>query len=421
MYRKMTALTLAGLAMHSSGALASDMFTFNAYGTVGVVHSDNDKGDFVSTVRQPNGAGHTESTSFNPDTKLAAQVQAKFFDQLSAIVQVVSQHQYDGTYTPEVEWANVKYSPIKDLDIRAGRIVLPVFLYSESRNVGYSNPWLRAPLEIYSINTITSNDGADLTYRHKFGRAKNTAQVFFGRAKVKIPGDAAMSAKPNWGLNDTFTIGDVTLRVGYVAQKVDLEGNSFDPIYNGLRNLGAGLSLMGNAAASAQAYSLIDKYSIKNIALKDYTAGINYDPGKWFVMAEGAITTGESIISDAKSWYVTGGYRLNKFTPYATYAYTKADVESEPGVSTAGLSGALLAGATQLNGAINTTITSAAAIQNTSSLGVRWDFHDHAALKLQYDHIDLGTNSRGRFASLQPGFELGGSTNLFSAAVDFVF
>ena len=421
MSRKLTLLALAGMAAHSSGASAADIFSFNAYGTIGVVHSSEDQADFVGTVFQPNGAGYTRSWDFGPDSKLAGQVQAKFDDKFSAILQVVSQHQYDSTYTPQVEWANIKYAITSDLDIRAGRIVLPVFLYSESRNVGYSNPWLRAPLEIYTLNSITSNDGGDVTYRFKLGRTSNTAQAFYGRSKAKLPGGAKITAKPNWGFNDTLTVNDLTLRVGYVSQTTDLETNSLDPIFSGLTALGNSLNTFGFQPAGAQALALVQKYSLDGISIKDYTAGISYDPGKWFVIAEGALTKGEGFLSDSKSWYVTGGYRVEKFTPYLTYASTKPDIDTESGISTTGLPGGLAAGATQLNAGINSTLTAFAASQTTASLGVRWDFIASAALKVQYDRIDLGANSGGRFTNQQPGFQTGGSADLISVAVDFVF
>lgn len=422
MSRNMTLLALAGLAAHSSGASAADMFSFNAYGTVGVVHSSEDQADFRGTVYQPKGAGYSNGWTFNPDTKLAAQVQGKLSDKFSVIVQLVSQYQYDGTYTPQVEWANVKYSITKDIDIRAGRIVLPVFLYSESRNVGYSNPWVRAPQEIYTINSITSNDGADITYRSKLSGVSNTAQVFYGRAKAKLPGDSDVSAKPNWGLNDTVTFDDVTLRVGYVSQNTELKTASLDPLFSGLTALGNGLNGFGFATAGAQALALVNTYSLKDVLIRNYTAGVSYDPGKWFVTAEGAISNLEGFFSNSKSWYVTGGYRITKFTPYLTLASTKADIVHEPGISTAGLpTGGFAEGAAGLNAGINAVQDQFAASQTTTSLGLRWDFISNAALKIQYDHISLGTNSGGRLYNQQPGFQPGGSANLISAAVDFVF
>jgi hypothetical protein len=54
-------------------------------------------------------------------------------------------------------------------------------------------------------------------------------------------------------------------------------------------------------------------------------------------------------------------------------------------------------------------------------VGVRWDFIRNAALKVQYQYLDLDDGSPGVLTNTQPGFEPGGSVNLFSAAIDFVF
>jgi len=55
------------------------------------------------------------------------------------------------------------------------------------------------------------------------------------------------------------------------------------------------------------------------------------------------------------------------------------------------------------------------------SLGVRWDFAPSRSLKLQYDHLDLDDGSRGILTNTQSGFEPGGTVNVFSVALDFLF
>ncbi|WP_457836158.1 hypothetical protein, partial [Staphylococcus aureus] len=77
--------------------------------TLGFAHSSDDKSDFVGDIFQPNGAGKTSRWSLNPDTRLGGQIDAIFNDQWSAVLQLVSKHQYDGTFRPMVEWANVKW------------------------------------------------------------------------------------------------------------------------------------------------------------------------------------------------------------------------------------------------------------------------------------------------------------------------
>ena len=54
-------------------------------------------------------------------------------------------------------------------------------------------------------------------------------------------------------------------------------------------------------------------------------------------------------------------------------------------------------------------------------LGARWDVRESVALKLEASHVESDTGSNGGLTNLQPGFRPGGSYNLVSASVDFVF
>jgi hypothetical protein len=76
--------------------------------------------------------------------------------------------------------------------------------------------------------------------------------------------------------------------------------------------------------------------------------------------------------------------------------------------------------ATGLNAALNATLAKQA-VQNTISVGSRWDVMKNIDLKMQYDHIDLGAGSAGTLVNVQPGFQGGGTVNLFSIAIDFVW
>ena len=54
-------------------------------------------------------------------------------------------------------------------------------------------------------------------------------------------------------------------------------------------------------------------------------------------------------------------------------------------------------------------------------MGLRWDFLRNLDLKVQADHTRLGADSFGTLINVQPGLRPGGTVNLFSAVVDFVF
>src|ERR1700689_4424534 len=137
-FQSLTALVLLTVCWHPVRAdvtnqdLLPSMFSLNGFGTLGVVHSSDNQADFVSNPAQPKGAGFTESWSATPDTKLGIQLNAALTDRLSAVVQVMSQYQYDGTFRPDLEWGNAKFLITPDLSVRGGRIAIPTFMVSDS-------------------------------------------------------------------------------------------------------------------------------------------------------------------------------------------------------------------------------------------------------------------------------------------------
>ncbi|RZL36161.1 MAG: hypothetical protein EOP35_11595 [Rubrivivax sp.] len=386
-------LIACGTLPHLALAQSMPEFKFSGFGTISAVHSNDRTSDFIGTLFQPNGAGHTSSTSLNPDTKLGGQVNAVFGDKLSAVLQVVTQHQYDNSYKPQVEWANIKYQLSPELSVRAGRIAAPSYLLSESRFVGYSYTWARPPVEAYGVLSITSNDGVDATWRSQVAGANNTLQGFVGKSSVKLAGGSTVKSKPSWGINDSVEIGSLTLRAGYNAFKLDLGVASVQPLL-------ATATKLGLAA-------IADKYKLNGMNLSAVSLGATYDPGDWFATAELVDLKGTGFLSDARAWYASAGYRIGTLTPYATYSTTKAGINAETGAG-------------PLNAAITSTLYAFNATQKTSSLGLRWDAMKSVALKAQYDHVTTGDLSNGRMRAYT-GFVKGKGVNLVTLAADFVF
>lgn len=413
--------TLAVLATNTAVAQSGPTFKFSGYGTIGAAHSSEDKADFVGSIFVPNGAGHTRSWSFNPDTRFGAQVAAQFNDKLSGVVQVLSQQQYDNSYTPQVEWANVKYQFTPSFSARLGRIAAPSYLLSESRFVGYASPWLRAPQEVYSVLSITSNDGVDATYRSQIGGANNTVQAFYGKSTAKLP-TGKVKSTASWGINDSVEIGSLTLRAGYNSYTIDIQIGLVDQLLGGLKQFAAGAAAVpvpAFQAAGAQALALADKYRASDMALKAIALGASYDPGDWFVMSEFVDFKGVGLLSDSRSWYLSGGYRFGSWTPYATYASTKAKIKPEGAINTTGAT-PLAAGAAALVGGLNTSLYNFTPTQNTFSVGLRWDAMTNVAVKAQYDRIKPGEQSHGRLKTFT-GLEASRNVDVVSLAVDFVF
>ncbi|MBP9145934.1 MAG: porin [Thermoanaerobaculia bacterium] len=382
-------------------------FEFDGYATLGVVHSDEDRADFLGSLILESGAGFSQSWSPEVDSRVGAQLTATFTPRLSALVQVLAEQQADGEYTPHVEWMNLKYQVTPDASVRIGRIVVPTFMVSDYRKVGYVNVWIRPPNEVYALVPLTANDGVDASYRLLAGGFAHTFQASVGQSDLELQDGGTAKARNSWGFTATTERGAWTGRLAY--QRTDLYIDSYNTLFDIFRQFGP------------EGEAIADKYDADGGPFEFVGAGVQYDPIDWFVMAEVGNAHGHSAVGDRTAWYISGGYRWDRFTPYATYsAVSTRSSRSDPGLTVDAYPPPFAAIAAGLNAALNGLLRSSPD-QNTTSIGVRWDFMKNLDLKLQFDHSDLGAGSAGNLGNVQPGFRPGGSYNLVSIAVDIVF
>lgn len=422
------AMTLGGAA--ASAADLNDTFNIRSYGTLGVVHSDEDQADFVASGgTQPEGAGYTDEWSAAVDSKFALQVDAQFSERLSGVVQLVSEgafnNSWDGDankrFFPSLEWANLSYKVTDELTVRGGRIVLPFLMTSEYKKVGYANHWMRAPVEVYSI-PFSSSDGLDVSYRSSIGSATNTARIYAGTQSIRT--DTFKSQVELWGFNETFERNSLTLRAAYLHVHMETPGAGFGPLLDAIATAADALGAAGaNAAREARrTKALYDTSEQQTIEL--YDVGVMYDPGSWFVMAEAVHLESAGLVPGSTNGFISSGMRIQGFTPYVTFARSKTDQKDEQGIPLTGLPfpaglGVSVPGA--MANAIILPIVNSNLSQKSFSAGLRWDAAKNVALKFQYDLVDLDNGSNGLLGNVQPGFESGSSLNVFSLAVDYVF
>jgi len=395
-------------AAWAAGAEQSGVPTWklSGYGTLGVVHSSERNADFTSSVLRADGAGHTRAWSPDVDSRLGVQLDVAQGD-WSGVLQVVSEQGLDGSYRPQLEWANVKYQPTPDLALRLGRIALPVFLGADSRKVGYTIPWVRTPVEVYGALPISSSDGVDATWRWNIGEVRQATQVFVGKANKDLQNGLRIKAEDITGLSHTIERGALSARLSAASARLDT---------------GIGAELFGALRAFGPAgNALADRYAIVDKRVTMVSAGLNYDPGNWFVSAEWGRTRTDSLLGDGSEAYVGAGLRVGAFTPYAGYAQIRADVPtSDPGLPLAGLPPAYAAVGGQLNAGLNVLLSSIP-VQSTWSAGLRWDAAPNIAVKFQLERVRPREGTRGTLINPQPGFRSDRALNVASMALDFVF
>jgi len=349
--------------------IVQPVFKLGGFGTLGVSHSSQKLGDYVVDGTVPKGAGRSNNWAWGNDSRIGVQATANFTPQVSAVLQAISEYQYDGSYRPSVEWANVKYSFMPDAYIRVGRIALPTFLNSDNRKVGHSFPWMHPPVDVYRQRAITSSDGVDGMYRFGIGEAENSTKIIYGSTKIDYLTNASTS-RGIWGIFDTLEYGPTTFRIGYMEREFQSRNHL--------------TGVIGPWTPSS-----------------DLSAGASYDPGKWFVISEWIERKSTTKIH---AMYVSAGYRIDKITPFLTYSQDRP-ASTLPGfVATAA------------------SIQSAKNSQHTTSLGMRWFFMKNTDLKLQYDQVQLSDSSNGNLLNVPAGVILYGARfHVISAAFDFVF
>jgi hypothetical protein len=402
-------LALLAAALHAAHAHADDgalpAFSFSGFGTLGVVHSSERLADFTGAATNASGAGFSRDWSAEVDSRIAGQVTAHLTPRVSAVLQVIAEQNYDHTFRPHVEWANIRFQVTPDFDVRIGRTVLPLWLYADSRKVGYAIPWVRPPVEVYDLVSVTSSDGIDAAYRMHFAGATNTVQLIAGGEESKYPA-ATVKARELVAFVDTFEHGFATVK--FALGRAQITVSALDSLLDSFRQFGP------------QGVAIADKYRLADSPVEFAGIGASYDPGSWFVMGEWVGLKGESILGKKSAWYGSAGWRIDKFTPYLTYAKATADNLADPGLTLSALPPPLRGPAMSLNTALISNLRSNV-VQDSLSIGARWDFRKRAALKLQFDHVRVGSGSTGSFRNIQPGYQLGGRVNLFSAAIDFTF
>lgn len=399
----------------SGGAVAvtddgMPFLSVDGYGTLGVVHSNDDQADYLVDVTRPNGAGHTREWSADIDSRLGLQVLAEITPKLSAVLQVISEQRYDNSYQPTTEWANLMYRFTPDFSVRIGRHMQPTYLFADTRKIAYTYPWVRPPTEVYGLVPISHNDGVSVSYRMQFGEIIQTLEASYGNLDLRLPdrlGGEKAKADDTFSAMSTIEYGSVTLRISYHQTHLTVE--SMEPLFDAFRQFGP------------EGVAIAERYGPDGDPVEFVGLGVNYDPGQWFAIGEWGTENSHTLLGKSTAWYLSGGRRFGTLTPYVMFARLNyEEVTSDPGLTLSSLPPPLVGPAAGLNAALNGILGSAAA-QETSTVGLRWDFMSNVALKLQYEYIRRDDGSPGTFANFQPGFEPGGDAQLFNASINFVF
>lgn len=325
-----------------------------------------------------------DDVTFLQDTKFGLQITADVTENMQVIAQMLGAS-VGNNFDVEFEWAYLDYALNESISVRAGRIKQPIFLISDYLEVGYAYPWIRPPVEAYRNMPVDNIIGVELLYQTKVGSFNLGVQPYFGSNRDAVPGNDTTNffADNYFGLavrleNQFMTFQVTTFQTD--VSTVDTEGT---------------FNSEGEGSLSVASLS----WDIKNIV--GYAEFTTRD-----LQAGNSALAIDDLFPDQDAFYITLGYRMNKYLPHITFASSDAS-PTRAFVPLGNNQGAPNQG-TQ---------------QDSITLGLRYELNDSAALKMEYAIIELDgiQGNRGLFGpSLVSGID-NSKTNLISVAVDVIF
>lgn len=278
--------------------------------------------------------------TFNTETVAGLQLDLRFSPHWSATVQLraAPATDHDSRWDVEPGWAFVAWRPNDDWLLRAGKLRVPLYLYSEVLDVGAAYDMARLPVEMYSLSPIDELVGFSVGYDWRFDAAGEyllNMTLFSGGDEVTtrgwvpngipplLPSGASFLDTDAWatGLVFDLTMPDTRLRALVLRARAKIDGGS--PKNFPRVELGGGLGY----------YKVADAFPGPPLDYQDvvhndlYALGAEHRfAGGWRVAAEYAriVQHDVDLGSDSHGGYVALFKELGRFTPYASLGRLKS-------------------------------------------------------------------------------------------------
>ncbi|GAA0859980.1 porin [Aliiglaciecola litoralis] len=259
--------------------------------------------------------GYDDSVSFSDESLFAIQVSGDINDKMTATGQIVAKGNDD--YKAEFEWAYISYQATDNISVSAGRIRLPLFRYSASKDVGYSYHWVNAPRAVYDV-PFNNLEGFRLDYNDYAGDWEYGFQLAAGTINSTIDIDNGQGGFETVDFNAKNAIlltAEATYEWFKIRAVAGRGTSDFQP------------AILEQTFAQLPA-NIADSLRIDEDTSTFYGLGLEVDKFDWFVSAEiTEVNIEESFSPKDTAYYVTAGIRQGKFTPSITYEVLDGDAE----------------------------------------------------------------------------------------------
>lgn len=377
--------TLAAcLASSPVFALEKGEFRFNGFGTAGITHLGGEEaGRSYGVQGQTNNSWRGDQLS-----KLGGQLQYGLTDTVGVTVQASVKPEQDN-WKANLEWAYLSWQATDGLMLRTGRLRSPVYMYSETLDVGFTYPWLRLPDEVYSQVQVSNYEGADAVY---------TVPLSFGSVSFQIAGGQAVN-KNVFALDGLHDIDYQNI----FAANISLNTNDFGIVRLGYTESDVSAEVREQVTTAFGTRSAVTLNRLDKQKGKFTSVGYQYDNGTWLTANEWTSSVveanGEGSID---AFYLMGGRRFGDLLAHITYA----QLDEDAGRQTSWTYG--------LNYNLTPTVIFKSEYKRVDTNGYSGVFVENA--QESYDHV-VYSASNGLAGSPSRNYD----GDIISVGVDFVF
>lgn len=330
--------------------------------------------------------GYTDDLDFENESLFAVQLSSDLGDKLSVTAQLLAKGSKD--FDADFAWAFLSYQFTDSLRLNAGRLRIPFYKYSDYLDVGFAYDWIRTPRAVYDVQFDTM-DGISLYHTNLIGDWTSSIQLVAGAfdGEITVEGQLSNSqAKDILGASWELSNDWFNARVAYFQADLTIDAVALNPLL-------AALNQFGFAPVAS------------NLAFDDdsgtfFGFGFGIDRNDWVVNAEYTeIRVDNTFMADRDAYYLSVGHRFGAVTPFVSY---EKDDDAPQRQIYANLPNQL-----PLKPLVVGVVEQQYSDMDTWNLGLRYDFHPSAALKVQYSMADEGVTNH--------------EDNLLTVGVDLVF
>lgn len=291
-------LAIACTAANPAFALEKGDFHFNGFGTLGLSYlGGEDEGRTYGAQGQTTDAWRGDELS-----KLGAQLRYGVTDRMTVTAQAITKAEQD-SWKARIEWLYLSHQTTDRLVLRAGRLRSPVYMYSDSLDVGFSYPWLRLPDEVYHQIQSPTYEGADAIYTLPLSYGSVAFQLAAGQSKNRR----------NFLMGDVYEIdADDTL-----AGAITLETNSYGTFRLGYEQSKVTADI--EIPVTTPLGPMVIAQQLDGQKARFMSFGYQFDNGIWLTSNEITNLDPGGAVDEKDAFYLMGGRRFGDFLAHLTY------------------------------------------------------------------------------------------------------